>query len=475
MKSNVRDFTKGNITKQLLLFTLPLFLSNLLQIVYSMVDMIVVGKVNGIHGTTAVAVGGDVSTFLTFVGIGFTGAGQVLIARRIGQKRADTIGKFAGMMFGFLLISALVISVVALCLRHTLLQVMNTPVGSYQGALEYSTICMFGLVFIYGYNIVSAILRGMGDSKHPLIFIAIAAVINIILDIVLVYFMDMGPAGAACATVISQATSFIISAIYLTIKRKNFNLNIKFRDFFRWEKQMVKEFVALGTPMAIKMAAIQVSKLFVNAFVNDYGATEPAVPAFAGIANKIASVSNLVSTALNQAGSTLVGQNMSAGKIKRVKKVLLNITVMSVIAATVLSLVTCLFPQVVFGLFAKADEMDSVMKIVSGGYLYISVLLYFGGAGRAIMNSLLNGSGNTGVNFATAILDGIVMRIGLALLFGLALKMEYYGFWLGDALAGFTPFFIGIVFYFVGSWRKKEESPIEDQPIENQEIKETEA
>lgn len=208
-QTQIKDFTHGNVTKQFIVFAWPLFLSNLLQVVYNMVDMMVVGNVLGKAGISAVSVGGDVSHLLTFVAMGFSNAGQVLIARYIGGKERHKIGKFVGTMSGFLMVCAVALSIIGLVFQNGLLTLMNTPTEAYKGAVSYSTICMVGLVFIYGYNIVSAILRGMGDSKHPFIFISIAAVLNLILDIIFVVFLGIGAGGAALATVISQAVSFI--------------------------------------------------------------------------------------------------------------------------------------------------------------------------------------------------------------------------------------------------------------------------
>jgi len=447
--THVKDFTKGNITKQLIVFALPLFLSNLLQVVYNMVDMVVVGKTLGNAGISAVSVGGDVSNFLTCVAMGFSAAGQVLIAKYIGSKKHEKIGPFVGTMCGFLFVCALAVSALGLIFRQELLMMMSTPDDAYEGALAYSTICMIGMVFIYGYNIVSAILRGMGDSKHPFIFISIAAALNLVLDVILVVFCDLGTAGAAIATVISQAVSFVSCAIFLLINKEKFRLNIRFRHFVRWNGEMLGDLVKLGTPMAIKTASIHISKLFVNSWINSYGLD---VSAFAGIANKISSISNLVSAAMNTAGSTMVGQNIAAAEYGRVKSILKRLAVITLSVSTVISVLICIFPQQVFGFFA---DNDPAVLAIAKNYLPIAVLLFYGSAARAIMNALINGSGHNKINFATAIFDGIVMRIGLSVLFGLVLDMKHYGFWLGDALAGFTPFWIGLVFYISGRWKKR--------------------
>ena len=447
-KTNIRDFTHGNITRQLITFATPLFLSNLLQIVYNMVDMIVVGQVLGKEGISAVSVGGDVTNLLTFISMGFAAAGQVLIARLIGAKKEQDLGRFVGTMCGFLGACALVLSVLGLTLQPLMLRLMNTPRESMAGARAYATVSMSGLVFIYGYNVLSAILRGMGDSRRPFIFISLAAVTNLVLDIVFVVFLRMGAGGAALATVISQAISFILCGLYLIRHRTSYRLDVSVRSFIHWDKGMLLSLIKLGVPMAIKSASIMVSKLFVNSFINSYGI---AVSAFAGIANKVSSVSNLISNAMNTAGSTVVGQNLAAGKFDRVKKILLRIAAITLIIACLFSVVFALFPTQVFGIFTS----DAAVMAIAVDYVPIAVLLFFGAAMRSIMNALINGSGHTKINFATAILDGIVMRIGLAVLFGLALNMRHMGFWLGDALAGFTHFFIGLVFYLTGTWKKQ--------------------
>jgi len=447
--SHIKDFTKGPITGQLISFAWPLLLSNILQVVYSMVDMIIVGKVMGTAGTAAVAVGGDVTNLLTFVGIGFASAGQVLIARLVGARQQERIGRFVGTMSGFLLVCALAISALGLIFQAPLLRVMNTPEAAYEGAQAYATICVMGLVFIYGYNVVSAILRGMGDSKHPLLFIGVAVVLNIFLDVLFVAVWHMGAGGAALATVISQAVSFLLCTAFLVKHRSSFSLQIKASDFWRWDGGMLADFVKLGAPMAIKFASVQVSKLFVNSWINSYGI---AVAAFAGIANKLASVVNLFSNAMNTAGSTMVGQNLVAGEYRRVNKILLNLLVITLTLACIFSALIVAFPEQIFALFT--DGADADVLSLARGYVPIAILMFVASSLRATMNALINGSGRAGVNFATAILDGIVLRIGLAVLFGLVLDMQYTGFWLGDALAGYTPFLVGIVFYLTGQWKK---------------------
>ena len=447
-KTKITDFTKGNISKQLAVFAFPLFLSNLLQVVYNMVDMIVVGKVMGQNGLSAVSVGGDITAFMTFIAIGFSNAGQVIISRYIGAGRRDKIGKFVSTMFSFLMSCAVVISIFCIFFRSELLELMNAPGEAFSEALNYSTVCIIGLIFIYGYNIVSAVLRGMGDSKRPLIFVGVAAVINVILDIVFVAFLRMGAGGAALATVVSQAVSFICCTLFLVKHKAEYELNVKVTDFIKPDFAMLKELLGLGIPIAIKLASVQFSKLFVNSYINGYGV---AVSAFAGIANKISSISNLISSSLNTAGSSMAGQNIAAGKFDRVKLIIRDLFIITLTIATIMTAAMCLFPEEIFSFFT--DDNSEAVLAIAPAYVPIAAILFYASACRAGMNALINGSGNVKVNFATAIMDGIVLRIGLSLLFGIALNMGYMGFFLGDALAGFTPFVIGCIFYISGRWK----------------------
>ncbi len=440
------DFTKGGVMGQLLRFALPLFLSNLLQIVYNMVDMVVVGQVMGKVGLSAVSVGGDVCNCLTFVAMGFSNAGQVIIAQYLGAGRGGLVGRFVGTMFAFLSLCAFVLGAVCFWLRVPILGLMNTPPESFAEALSYSGVCMAGLFFIYGYNTVSAVLRGMGDSKHPFVFISIAALLNVGLDVLFVFGLRMGAGGAALATVISQGVSFVCCAVFMLKRRDRFGITVRRADFFRLDRDMLRGLIRLGLPMAIKSASIQFSKLFVNSWINSYGV---AVSAFAGIANKVNSISNLVSNALNTSGSSMVGQNIGAKTYARVGRILRAISLVSMSIATVMALALWAFPSTIFSFFTR----DAEVLAIGLKYVPIGVLIFYGSAVRTPSNALINGSGNYKVNFATALLDGIILRIGLALLFGLSFGMKHYGFWLGDALAGFTPLFIGAVFYASGRWK----------------------
>ena len=208
-KQLIRDLTSGSVPRTMLQFAMPLFFSGLLQTFYNMVDMMVVGRFVGSSGLAAVSIGGDLLMLLTFIAMGFSNAGQIMISRYVGEGRRDRVGEMVGTLFTLLGSAAVLMTVICLFAYPGMMRWLNTPQDSWNMTRDYIVTCIFGLIFIYGYNLVSAILRGMGDSKHPFIFIAIASVINVILDLVFVAGMKLGPFGAALGTVIGQAVSFL--------------------------------------------------------------------------------------------------------------------------------------------------------------------------------------------------------------------------------------------------------------------------
>jgi len=442
----VNDLTGGNVAKLLLKFAFPLFVSNALQAVYNIVDMIVVGQFIGGAGMSAVSIGGDILHLLTFVAMGFSSAGQVLVAQDVGARRMDNVQRTIGTMFTFLLGASLIISVVCFFIRDQMLQWLNTPVESYAFTMDYTVTCIVGLVFIYGYNIISAILRGMGDSRRPFVFIAIAAVCNIVLDVVLVAYCGMEVFGAALATVISQALSFIIALIYLYRHKESFGFDFKLSSF-AIERNALRKLVALGVPMAIQSAAINLSKIVLTSWINLSGVVYSAL---AGIYNKINMMISIVSNSFTTAGSTMVGQNLGAGKHERVPRVMGTVAVCGTIISTAVALAMLFFSGPIFDLFTNDADVLAVASIL----IIPTVLNFYGSATRSVAFSLINGSGNTKLNFAVAIIDGMISRIGIAAVLGFGIGMGCQGFWYGDALAGFMPFVIGMCFYVSGKWRK---------------------
>ena len=443
----IRDLTRGSVVSQLFRFALPLFVSNALQAVYNLVDMIVVGNYIGPSGMSAGSIGGDILHLLTFVAMGFSSAGQVIIARSIGGNRLEDVKKTIGTMFSFLLGVSVVIAAVCFGIRHSVLRWLNTPEAAWKYTMDYMVTCICGLVFIYGYNIVSAILRGMGDSKRPFIFIAVAAVLNTVLDVLFVKYLGMEVFGAALATVIGQGVSFIASIIYLYRHRDSFGFDFKPASF-RIDGPAFRRLLALGIPMAIQSAAVSFSKIIVMAWINLFDVTYSAL---AGIYNKVNIMVGVISMSFTTAGSTMVGQNLGARKYVRVNKTLVTILTIGLALTLGLHIIMATDPDAVYSIFTPDKDLLAVAAVLT-----VPIILnFYGAATRSVAFSLINGSGRSGLNLAVAIIDGVIARIGLAALLGFALHMDCLGFWMGDALAGFMPLVIGGVFYLSGKWKEE--------------------
>lgn len=444
-KSMMKDLTTGSVPKLLFLFAMPLFISNALQAIYNIVDMIVVGQVIGGVGMSAVSTGGNILSILNFVVMGFSGAGQILIAKDVGNKNFKGVKKTIGTMFTMLLSISILMSLICFCFRDGLLHLVNTPEEAYKYTMDYTIVCMTGLFFIYGYNIVSAIMRGMGDSKRPFMFVAIASVINIVLDILFVAVLKMEVTGAALATVIGQGFSFVYAILYLYKHKESFGFDFKPESFIP-DLHTVARLSSLGIPMALQSAAISISMTVVAAWVNSFGVIASAC---AGILNKLNMMVGILSMSLTTAAGSMVGQNIGAGKYDRVPKILLwaSSTATAIVSIYVIVLLT--FPDVIFELFTTDMEIVKSATII----ILPSIVGAYGAATRCFAFGIINGSGNSKLNLLVAIIDGMIGRIGLAYILGWLLKMGPQGFWMGDAIAGFMPLLIGGTFYLSGKWK----------------------
>ena len=446
-RSMVTDLTEGNVVSQLFMFAMPLFVANALQAVYNLVDMVVVGQVIGGAGMSAVSIGGDILHLLTFFAIGFSAAGQVLVSQYVGAKRMDSVRRLIGTMFTFLLGVSLAIAVICFVLRYPILNVLNTPPESYDYTMDYMVTCIVGLVFIYGYNIVSAILRGMGDSRRPFMFIAVAAVLNTVLDILFVGVFHMEVFGAALATVIGQAVSFIVSIIYLYRRREEFGFDFR-PESFKIDRQLIVPLMQLGIPMAIQSAAINISKIVLTAWINAEGVIFSAL---SGIYNKTGMMMGIVSNSFTTAGSSMVGQCLGARKYDRVPKILGAVLATGFVISTAVAALVLLFPEALCEMFTSDRDVLERSAIV----ILPIVLNFYGSATRSGAFSIINGSGNSKLNLLVALIDGMISRVGLAALLGFGLKLGCRGFWYGDALAGFMPIVIGGTFFLSGKWKRQ--------------------
>lgn len=442
------DFTEGDIFKKMIKFSVPFILANLLQAVYNMTDMVVIGQFAGSAGVSAISNGGDLIHLFTMAMVGFSSAGQIIVSQYAGKQDAEGKQRAIGTLFSTIAGLSIVFMIVGLIFSRMLLVIIHVPEEAFDAAVGYSLICFAGMIFIGGYNLVSAILRGMGDSKRPFVFIAVAAILNLLLDLLFVAVFHWGAAGAAFATVLGQGFSFVSALVYLYHKREAFGFDFKLKSF-RIDRGILANLFKLGIPMALQHSAVQVSKLFVTSYINSYGVTASAVN---GIGTKLGRISNMFSQALGTASTTMIGQNFSAKKNDRVKKTVYTCLAVALVCSGVLAGIVLLFPEQVFALFTHDKD---VLKMAAEIYLYIAALEFMANAFRSPMMALVNGVGNSGLSLAIGLADGVVARIFLAIFLGVSCGMGILGFWLGGACASFVPFLIGGVYFWSGMWKKR--------------------
>lgn len=443
----VHDLTKGSVSKKLLLFSIPFILSNLLQVIYNLVDMIIVGQYVGSIGLSAVTNGGDITALATLICMGLSSAGQVIISQYVGAGNHVGIQKAIGTMFSFLTGLSLVVMLLGLWSADWLLRVMNVPQEAVAMARDYVIVCMWGMIFIFGYNVVSAVLRGMGDSIRPLVIIAVAAVLNLMLDLLFVGMWNMGVYGAALATVISQGVSYVSALLYLFAKREAFGFDFRLRSF-RISYKTLLEILRLGFPLALQFCAVTLSKLFINSYVNTYGVIVSAVN---GVGTKIGQSASIVTQGLGMAGTSMIGQCFGARKLERIRKVVYVSLGLGLFFTLTLSALMALYPEEIFGLFNRDPEV----MVMAHSYVVIAVLNFNAFALRQPMMALINGIGNGALTMVIGLLDGVVARVGLAVWMGISLDMGIMGFWYGGVLASYVPFVVGGIYFWTGLWMKK--------------------
>lgn len=442
-----KDFTKGSIPKQLLWFMLPFMASNALQVLYSTIDMIIVGEYVGTPGLSAVSQSSQILNFATMVCLGFSNGGQVLISQALGSGKKNEMNRIIGTLFSLIFIIALVLSAVVLLGRDWLIEIMNIPSEAVAYSSDYLIICGAGLVFTAGYNVVSAILRGMGDSKRPFLFIGIASAVNLILDILFTGFFRWEVAGAAWATIIGQAVSFIFSIVYLYKKKEAFGFDFK-KESFRPNKRYTGMITALGTPMAIQSGCINISMLFVNSMVNSIDVVASAT---FGVGIRIDDIINKISQGIHHAAMPMISQNIAANKPERAETVVKTAWVYSGVLTVICMAAYLLFGKQLFMLFSD----DTLVHGMSGTFILAILWMFPALAVMRGSSAFIQGIGNASLSMVLALLDGVVLRIGFSWLFGIVLDWGFFGFVLGYALAPYGCAIPGMIYFLSGCWKKR--------------------
>lgn len=312
-----RELTSGSVMKNLLFFSLPYLLSFFLQTLYGMADLLIIGQFGSVADTTAVSVGSQVMHMLTVMIVGLAMGATVNIGQAIGGRDNRRAALFTGNTVTLFMGLSSVLTLLLLVLRRAIVSAVSTPADAAAGTVDYLTICFIGIPFITAYNIISAVFRGMGDSKSPMYFIAVACAANIALDYLFIGALGMGPAGAALGTVLSQAISVIISLI--VIKRRSTGLALTKADI-RPNKQIIGKILKIGIPVAMQDGFIQIAFMVITVIANRRGLNDAAA---VGIVEKIIGFLFLVPSSMLSAVSALGAQNIGAQKPERARKTLL--------------------------------------------------------------------------------------------------------------------------------------------------------
>ncbi len=355
-----RNLTKGNILKTLVAFALPFILSYFLQTLYGMADLFIIGQFCSVESTTAVSIGSQVMHMITVMMVGLAMGATVMLGRAVGGEKSDDISKTVGNTITLFLIIAVVLTGIVLLLRDAVITVMQTPEEAVAGIQQYLTVCFLGIPFIVAYNVIASVFRGMGDSKSPMYFIALACGVNILLDYLFIGFFRLGPMGAALGTTLSQTFSVVISLMMIRRKR----LICLSKGDLMPSASLIRGLLSVGLPVAIQDGFIQISFLAITVFANSRGLTDAAA---VGVVEKVIGILFLVPSSMLSAVSALCAQNIGAGEHERAKKTLFYAIAIATGIGLISAITMLFFAETMVGLFVNRDE--TAVILAGGQYL----------------------------------------------------------------------------------------------------------
>jgi len=439
----MKDMTKGNEAKLIFYFALPMLVGNIFQQLYNTVDSIIVGKFLGKEALAAVGTSFPIIFLLVSLIMGITMGATILISQYFGAKDMENVKKTIDTAYITLFIASIILTIIGLIIGGPVLKLMKVPPEIYQQSKEYLDITFIGLIGMFGYNSMSAILRGLGDSKTPVYFLIVSSIINIVLDLLFILQFNMGVGGAAWATIISQGISFVWSVIYLNKNHTVFKINVKAMKF---DKEIFYKSVKLGLPGGIQQMVFSLGMMTMQGLINSFGGVTMA--AFAA-ASKIDSFASMPIMNFGAAISTFVGQNIGANKPERVKKGLTTTLIMSTVLSIAISIVLILLGTPLVKLFTN----DS--SVVSEGlnYLYRVTPFYFVIGAMFIINGVVRGAGEAIFPMIASILSLWLVRLPVAYLLSPSLGSN--GIWWAIPIAWTFGFIITSFYYKSGKWKNK--------------------
>lgn len=441
------DLTQGNILTQLLRFVFPLLLANVVQQLYNTVDMMVIGHWVGSQGTVGVSTGGEVATLLTFAATSFGSAAQIYVAQLYGAKDQNSISETIGTVLVFMLLAGAAVGMICIACCDLFLSWLHCPAEAFRQARSYMIIASLGLPFVFGYNGICGLLRGMGEAKRPLIFILVAAVSNIVMDLLLVVVIPLEAAGTAIATVAAQLASFLAAGLFLYEKKDQFHLEFSLRGL-RIRKKHFAVLMKLGLPLTAQSAFIHFTQLICTAQINQYGLVAAATNS---IGNKVQKLMNIFTASVNSGAGAMAGQNIGAKKYDRVKKIVYTTMACTACLSAVMMIAALFLPRQAFALFTKDPE------VIEFGvtYLRICVIVFILSPVQGSYGAVVTGSGNVKLSFLIGLLDGVVLRLGISFALAYGVGMGVTGFFYGNALARLGPVLLSSVYFYSGRWKKR--------------------
>lgn len=356
-----RNLTGGSVFKNILIFSLPYLLSYLLQTLYGMADLYIIGQFGAVSDTTAVSVGSQVMHMLTVMIVGLAMGATVFVGQAIGADDKKKAASGIGNTVTIFMAVSIVLTVILIALAEPITAAMSTPADAVEGTIDYLTICFIGIPFITAYNVISAVFRGMGDSKSPMYFIAVACAANIGLDYLFMGVFDMGPAGAALGTSLSQAVSVIVSLV--VILKRNSGVSLTRADF-KPDRPIMGSILRIGVPVALQDGLIQIAFIVITVIANNRGLSDSAA---VGIVEKVMSFLFLVPSSMLSTVSALGAQNIGAGKPKRAVDTLRYAAFLAAGFGCIAAVAVQLLAEPVVSLFTDAATLEGAEVVRLGG------------------------------------------------------------------------------------------------------------
>ncbi|MBR4940616.1 MAG: MATE family efflux transporter, partial [Clostridia bacterium] len=436
--------TQGSVSKNLIRFSLPFLLSNIIQALYSVADMFIVSEFHGDEAISGVSLGSQVTMLVTNLVIGFTVGGTVLISQYFGAKKHKDVNEAIGTLFTMLIGASVILTAVFVALAKPLLNLLQTPIESFDEAHSYLVICLCGTIFIFGYNAVSSILRGLGDSKSPFWFVLIACVANIGLDYLLIGAFGLSADGAALATIIAQGLSLVLSIIWLI--KKGFSFDFKFKSFIPKKDKLLLIF-KLGLPSSIQNTVSSISFMLMTALANNYGGVDASTAI--GVVGKFNTFAILPALAMSSSVASMAGQNIGAGCYDRAKKTMwIAIRISFCISALIFALVQ-IFPGFIIRIFTDTPNVIELgidyMRAFAFDYLLVAFFFCF--------NGLIIASGNITFSLINGITCSIALRMPVSWLLGYVCNLGMFGIGAGAPAATLGSILLCSWFIFSGRWK----------------------